>query len=61
MLAVLLDPAKPVDLQRVATLIAQSGVSLVLVGGSGYNEPVDSYLLRLRQCLADSDARSCRI
>lgn len=61
MLAVLLDPAKPVDLQRVAALIAQSGVSLVLIGGSGYTEPVDSYLLRLRQCLADSDARSCHI
>ncbi len=54
-LAVLLDPDKtPLDdLERVCRYIRAGKVSLVLVGGSGYEADIEPFVLRLKHYLSD--------
>ena len=55
MLAVLLDPEKTADMERVARYILSSDADMVFVGGSGYNVPIDDFVARLRQLLVVSN------
>lgn len=61
MLAVLLDPDKRSDLEHVAANIVVGGIDLVLVGGSGYDKPIDEYIVRLRELLTKDGCCSCPI
>lgn len=55
MLAVLLDPQKHIDLIATADNIRRAGIELVFVGGSGYEQGVDDYIVKLRSLLYDSN------
>lgn len=48
MLAVLLDPDKSINLSYTINQINKADVDMILVGGSGYNKSIDSYIDHLR-------------
>ena len=61
MLAVLLDPEKQGMQQLALEQIRHCGVEFVFVGGSGYQMPIDDYIIQLRKGLIKSGKQVCPI